>query len=126
MILFLLFINSAFADTNSIQEANIINQEKQTFNSPARNRDDALDNAKKAFLIQSGIQSNIDRAGSYYENVSKKYARAAGIEKELGIILYSAKIIRDRRLQLKFWGEKHIEVARDHVSCSITLPIRFL
>lgn len=62
---------------------------------------DATSQAAKAAYIQGGLQSTQDKMGSKAENQVKNSLHSVGItDTEMGIVLGSAKVVRDRQINV--------------------------
>jgi hypothetical protein len=61
----------------------------------------ALDKAREAALIQSGVMDKVNRAKAYGEKESLKVAKDLGVDKPLGVALYLGKVYRDREVSIR-------------------------
>lgn len=92
-----------------------------TFNPAYSN---ALSQASKAAFIESGGQAFQDKAKGYATNQGKDVIHEIGInDTELGIVLGSAKVIRDKQVDVKgpniAFIHTHLTVGQDHGSVQL-------
>lgn len=93
LTLFFLFINSAYAVDYG----------------------DALSHAKQAFLIQSGIQSDIQKTGDYFVAQVKQ----AGLGTEMGAGIFTYKVYRDKALTFPISHKTKITLNLNSVTFTI-------
>ena len=79
----------------------------------------ALDKAKDAALIQTGIQGNIDKLKSYGEGQAKRYAYNLGVEKELATLIVGYKIYHDKGVSFPVDHTKRLSIHTDRVELKI-------
>lgn len=68
--------------------------------------DEAKQSALKAFVLQSGLQTNIDQASRYLEFKSRIYANKIGIAPYLGTTAYLYKVYRNRSLSFPYKNQR--------------------
>lgn len=86
----------------------------------ADNYGPALDKAKDAALIQTGIQANIDKAKAMGEAQAKKTAYDLGVDKELGVGIVAYKIYKDKAISFPLDKTKHITIHEDRLELKIS------
>lgn len=79
----------------------------------------ALDKAKDAAMIQSGVQDNIDQLRSYGESKAKYYATSLGIDKELALGIIGYKVYHDKGFSVPLSKTKRLTVHTDRVELKI-------
>lgn len=86
----------------------------------ADNSEVALEKAKEAALIQSGVQKFIDNLKNYGTKEIHNKLIKFGVEKEIAGCLYTYKVIRDRSISFPI-SRKRITVGDKYVKLSIPL-----
>lgn len=75
----------------------------------------ALDKAKEAAMIQSGVQANIDKLRGYGESKAKYYATSLGVDKELAFAIIGYKVYRDKGFSVPLSKTQRLTVHTDRV-----------
>lgn len=79
----------------------------------------ALNNAKTAFLVQSGLQGNIDKAGQY----GLAQLKVLGVDTEFGAVAFAYRTYRDKSGSINLGGGKKLLLNLN--SATLSLPINW-
>lgn len=79
----------------------------------------AFNNAKNAFLIQSGVQDNINKFGQYGLSQLKYY----GLENEFGAVAFSYRVYRDKAGSISLGSGKRLTINLN--GATLSLPINW-
>lgn len=74
----------------------------RTSYSVQHNYTQAVDKAKEAAYIQSGLSARVGEAKAMGEKAVKHFAMKAGIEREFGASLYLYKCYRDQAVRFRY------------------------
>lgn len=85
----------------------------------------ALDAAKRAALIQSGAQAEIDKAQKYAEAQGVLVLQKLGIEYEAGAAGYAYRCYRNKAITIPLGSGKKLTLRQDAVEANWSFPFPF-
>jgi hypothetical protein len=80
---------------------------------------EALDKAREAAMIQSGLQSKINDTRKWAEKEAYLVARKIGIEKEVGVCVYLFVVYRNRSIDLGVGNQKRLRLYQNKAEFEI-------
>lgn len=81
----------------------------------------AKDSAQNAFIIQSGIQDNINKLQAYGQKQGRFYINKFGLQTPSKIILAGYEIYRSKSIQIPINNSNRLELKMDRVLYTINL-----
>lgn len=90
-----------------------------TFTSYCADYTIALEKAKEAALIQTGIQEKLDLSRRYAEKEAMKIVKDIGIEKPVAACVYLYKIYKDKAISFKVAKEQRIKLELNKIHYTI-------
>lgn len=79
----------------------------------------ALDKAKDAALIQSGVQADIDKLKAYGEAKGKEIAYDLGVEKPMFVGIFAYKVYRDKGVSFPLDKTKRLSIHTDRMELKV-------
>ncbi len=83
---------------------------------------DAIDHAKQALIIQSGLQKIAEQAGNYYQNKAMRIVRQYNLEPEVGIIGLGYRVYKTKTFRFKFLN-KNISLSPDIINKTYSMGV---